>query len=301
MKYVYACISFKNKNEIKDITQTRKYKKAETIARILKADKFVTDVCVGRKRDKDNFEQLISERENVIIVPDITCLGKNNEIASLYNRILESKNDLLVCYFDEAGVLKAEEISTVNLNFERVPRTETPALLELNNFISPNQYKSVGARTYDPRVIDMYWELEQGLRTQKDILDELQMSKNTFARRVNEYISTDAWVKKYNELIYSTDIEKTPVKFGGISDEAKEFYEVLKANPSDRAQMSEIGYATVADWHGFVNSDYEAVINMPEGEERDRLLTRYEVETIHLYRQVLKYEGYLKQLQYRKK
>ena len=67
MKYVYACISFKNKNEIKDITQTRKYKKAETIARILKADKFVTDVCVGRKRDKNNFEQLISERENVII------------------------------------------------------------------------------------------------------------------------------------------------------------------------------------------------------------------------------------------
>lgn len=301
MKYVYACISFKNKNEIKDITQTRKYKKAETIARILKADMFVTDVCVGRKRDKNNFEQLISERENVIIVPDITCLGKNNEIARLYNRILESKNDLLVCYFDEAGVLKAEEISTVNLNFERVPRTETPALLELNNFISPNQYKSVGARTYDPRVIDMYWELEQGLRTQKDILDELQMSKNTFARRVNEYISTDAWVKKYDELIYSTDIEKTPVKFGGISDEAKEFYEVLKANPSDRAQMSEIGYATVADWHGFVNSAYEAVINMPEGKERDRLLTRYEVETIHLYRQVLKYEGYLKQLQYRKK
>lgn len=301
MKYVYACISFKNKNEIKDITQTRKYKKAETIARILKADKFVTDVCVGRKRDKNNFEQLISERENVIIVPDITCLGKNNEIASLYNRILESKNELLVCYFDEAGVLKAEEISTVNLNFERVPRTETPALLELNNFISPNQYKSVGARTYDPRVIDMYWELEQGLRTQKDILDELQMSKNTFARRVNEYISTDAWVKKYDELIYSTDIEKTPVKFGGISDEAKEFYEVLKANPSDRAQMSEVGYATVADWHGFVNSAYEAVINMPEGKERDRLLTRYEVETIHLYRQVLKYEGYLKQLQYRKK
>ena len=301
MKYVYACISFKNKNEIKDITQTRKYKKAETIARILKADKFVTDVCVGRKRDKNNFEQLISERENVIIVPDITCLGKNNEIARLYNRILESKNELLVCYFDEAGVLKAEEISTVNLNFERVPRTETPALLELNNFISPNQYKSVGARTYDPRVIDMYWELEQGLRTQKDILDELQMSKNTFARRVNEYISTDAWVKKYDELIYSTDIEKTPVKFGGISDEAKEFYEVLKANPSDRAQMSEIGYATVADWHGFVNSAYEAVINMPEGKERDRLLTRYEVETIHLYRQVLKYEGYLKQLQYRKK
>lgn len=301
MKYVYACISFKNKNEIKDITQTRKYKKAETIARILKADKFVTDVCVGRKRDKDNFEQLISEKENVIIVPDITCLGKNNEIAKLYNRILESKNELLVCYFDEAGVLKAEEISTVNLNFERVPRTETPVLLELNNFISPNQYKSVGARTYDPRVIDMYWELEQGLRTQKDILDELQMSKNTFARRVNEYISTDAWVKKYNELIYSTDIEKTPVKFGGISDEAKEFYEVLKANPSDRAQMSEIGYATVADWHGFVNSAYEAVINMPEGEDRDKLLTRYEVETIHLYRQVLKYEGYLKQLQYRKK
>ena len=301
MKYVYACISFKNKNEIKDITQTRKYKKAETIARILKADKFVTDVCVGRKRDKNNFEQLISERENVIIVPDITCLGKNNEIARLYNRILESKNDLLVCYFDEAGVLKAEEISTVNLNFERVPRTETPALLELNNFISPNQYKSVGARTYDPRVIDMYWELEQGLRTQKDILDELQMSKNTFARRVNDYIGTDAWVKKYDELIYSTDIEKTPVKFGGISDEAKEFYEVLKANPSDRAQMSEVGYATVADWHGFVNSAYEAVINMPEGKERDRLLTRYEVETIHLYRQVLKYEGYLKQLQYRKK
>lgn len=301
MKYVYACISFKNKNEIKDITQTRKYKKAETIARILKADKFVTDVCVGRKRDKDNFEQLISERENVIIVPDITCLGKNNEIARLYNRILESKNELLVCYFDEAGVLKAEEISTVNLNFERVPRTETPALLELNNFISPNQYKSVGARTYDPRVIDMYWELEQGLRTQKDILDELQMSKNTFARRVNDYIGTDAWVKKYDELAETTDITNTPVKFGGISDEAKEFYEVLKANPSDRAQMSEIGYATVADWHGFVNSAYEAVINMPEGKERDRLLTRYEVETIHLYRQVLKYEGYLKQLQYRKK
>ena len=301
MKYVYACISFKNKNEIKDITQTRKYKKAETIARILKADKFVTDVCVGRKRDKNNFEQLISERENVIIVPDITCLGKNNEIARLYNRILESKNDLLVCYFDEAGVLKAEEISTVNLNFERVPRTETPALLELNNFISPNQYKSVGARTYDPRVIDMYWELEQGLRTQKDILDELQMSKNTFARRVNDYIGTDAWVKKYDELAETTDITNTPVKFGGISDEAKEFYEVLKANPSDRAQMSEVGYATVADWHGFVNSAYEAVINMPEGKERDRLLTRYEVETIHLYRQVLKYEGYLKQLQYRKK
>ena len=301
MKYVYACISFKNKNEIKDITQTRKYKKAETIARILKADKFVTDVCVGRKRDKDNFEQLISERENVIIVPDITCLGKNNEIARLYNRILESKNELLVCYFDEAGVLKAEEISTVNLNFERVPRTETPALLELNNFISPNQYKSVGARTYDPRVIDMYWELAQGLRTQKDILDELQMSKNTFARRVNDYIGTDAWVKKYDELAETTDITNTPVKFGGISDEAKEFYAVLKANPSDRAQMSEVGYATVADWHGFVNSAYEAVINMPEGKERDRLLTRYEVETIHLYRQVLKYEGYLKQLQYRKK
>ena len=91
------------------------------------------------------------------------------------------------------------------------------------------------------------------------------------------------------------------MKFGDISDEAKEFYEVLKANPSDRAQMSEIGYATVADWHGFVNSAYEAVINMPEGEERTWLLTRYEVETIHLYRQVLKYEGYLKQLQYRKK
>ena len=301
MKYVYACISFKNKNEIKDITKTRKYKKAEEIAKVLNADKIVTDVCAGRNRKKDNLEKLLSERENIIIVPDVTCLGKNDEIATVYNRIRESKNELLVCYFDEAGVLKAEEISTVTLNFERISQTDGAAMLELNNFLSPNQYKSVGARTYDPRVIDMYWELEQGLRTQKDILDELQMSKNTFARRVSEYISTDAWVKKYDELIYSTDIEKTPVKFGGISDEAKEFYEVLKANPSDRAQMSEIGYATVADWHGFVNSAYEAVINMPEGEDRTWLLTRYEVETIHLYRQVLKYEGYLKQLQYRKK
>ena len=35
MKYVYACISFKNKNEIKDITKTRKYKRQKKLRKFL--------------------------------------------------------------------------------------------------------------------------------------------------------------------------------------------------------------------------------------------------------------------------
>ena len=104
MKYVYSCITFKNHQVAKGYKETRKYKKVLDIANALNIDNIVVDVCTSYMRSKKNLEKILSTPENIVIIPDITALGKNDEIEQVYQRIINSKNELLVCYFDKAGV-----------------------------------------------------------------------------------------------------------------------------------------------------------------------------------------------------
>ena len=301
MKYVYSCITFKNHQVAKGYKETRKYKKVLDIANALNIDNIVVDVCTSYMRSKKNLENILSTPENIVIIPDITALGKNDEIEQVYQRIINSKNELLVCYFDKVGVLKSEPMSTVSLSFDKVKSTEEAATLQMADYFSSADYKKCSTRFFDPKIIEGYWKVERGEASQKEVLEEIGTSRNTFNRRIADYVGTESWIVRYNEELEKYNLVKTPTRLGDISEEAKELYKFFKDNPFDLAEIETRGYAyTVFFLAGILVENWEYANSVPEGKLKDFLLMECEVQAKHWFRQYLRYDKYLKHEQYRK-
>ena len=48
----------------------------------------------------------------------------------------------------------------------------------------------------DKASVEAYWQHERGEKSMTEVLKELGISRNTFLKRVAEYIRTDAWVER---------------------------------------------------------------------------------------------------------
>ena len=299
MKHVYVCITFKNYVDAKAYEQTRKYKKAIEIQKALGIESLVVDICTSKNRKKANLEELLNKEETTIVVSDVTALGKNEEIASIYNRIIEAGNDILICYYDECGLLKAEEPSTVDLNFDKKSDIPNP-VFDMAGYLTPTQYRKTSTRMLDPRIIEGYWQIEQGEKTQKQVIDEIGTSKNTFIRRAEEYVGTDGWVARYLSEIENTDIMTKPAKLGEIPEDAKKLHDYLEKHPTDFVAYS---IEVICSFAGIDMETWNRMLlledSRKDNEEYDRLYNRYRAMANHLYRNVLRYRKYLKRLKYR--
>ena len=316
MKYVYVCISFKNYVDAKSFERTRKYKKAVEIQQALGIKNIVVDICTSKNRKKQNLEAILKNKENVIVVSDITSLGKNEEIAAVYQRILETENEILICYFNECGVLKAEEPSTVSLQFEKINKT-TCATFDMAGFLSPTQYRKTSTRMLDPRIIEGYWQIERGEKTQREIIESIGTSKNTFIRRIDEYVGTDGWVERYKKEIEDFNFRNSPTKLGNVPADAIKLYEYFEANKDLKTRdecsqgypigailtFTDIELELLGKMHS-VEEEKEKIDHSSEKfkslcDEYDKLSDRYTVTAHHLYRHMLRYRKYLKRLKYR--
>ena len=62
--------------------------------------------------------------------------------------------------------------------------------------IDATQYKKEGWQMVDMASIEAYWQHEKGEKSMADVLKDLGISRNTFLKRVSEYIGTSAWVDR---------------------------------------------------------------------------------------------------------
>ena len=298
MKCVYVCITDKCMRTMDDVKKTRKYKKAQEVAQWLRIDKIVVDICSSWNRKKPKLNEVLREEGNIIVVTDMTALGKNEEIATVYQDIIKN-NDILVCYFNKGGLLEADEMSTVDISFEKKSRTGFSPQLKMATYMSPTQYRQNSSRMVDPRIIEAYWEIEKGGRSQREIVKALESSTNTFLRRIREYVGTDGWVERYVVELETSDIGSRPTRLGTVSEDAKKLYEFLEAHPD---YFEAYSIEVVASFAGIDLETWERIGQLEEEENQEeatRLRTRYYVNACHLYRQVLKYRKYLKRLKYR--
>lgn len=299
MKHVYVCITFKNYVDAKSYEQTRKYKKAIEIQKALGIESLVVDICTSKNRKKANLEELLNKEETTIVVSDVTALGKNEEIASIYNRIVEAGNDILICYYDECGLLKAEEPSTVDLNFDKKSDIPNP-VFDMAGYLTPTQYRKTSTRMLDPRIIEGYWQIEQGEKTQKQVIDEIGTSKNTFIRRADEYVGTEGWATRYLSEVENTDIMTKPTKLGEIPEDAKRLYEYLEEHPTD---FNAYSMDVICSFAGIDMQTWNKISMLQDSienrEEYYKLHNHYCAMSYHLYRNVLRYRKYLKRLKYR--
>jgi len=303
MKYVYACITDKCMRTMDEVKKTRKYKKAQEIARILHIDDIVIDICSSWNRNKSNLYEILQGEGNIIVVTDMTSLGKNDEIAAVYQDIIK-KNEILVCYFNSGGLLKENEMSTVDLSFDKKDRTVLSSTLDMNGFMSSTQYRQDSSRMVDTRIIEAYWEIEKGGRSQREIVKAIDSSTNTFLRRTREYVGTDGWVERYYTELETSDIATRPTKLGDVSEEAKQLYDFFMEHEDLRPENPDnppLEYV-VGSLAGIYADLYEETVrlqseNTEEAKFKDKKMI---VLAYHLYRQVLRHEKYLKRLKYRK-
>ena len=299
-KYVYTCITFKCHKTLDEAKNTKKYKKAVEIATALKIENIVIDICTSRNRHKHNLEKVLSTRGNTIVIPDITCLGQKDELFTVYQRIIQSENEILICYFGKGGVLVADKLSTVSLSFDNTPRL-TPSEIELEfQNLTKTKFLSDSRRMFDPRIADAYWQVEKCEKTQMEVAKELGTSKSTFARKANEYIGSDEWYARYLIELENEEFKHTPTRLGEVTEDAKQLYEYLEANP-DEIKIYDL--SVVVSFAGIDLDTWNKIGELNASgsdlEERDRLTDRYDVMAHHLYRQVIKYRKYLKRLKYR--
>lgn len=321
MKYVYACITDKCMRTMEEVQKTRKYKKAQEIAKILHIDNVVIDICSSWNRKKLKLEEILHTQGNIIIITDLTALGKNDEIAAVYENIINKGNDILICYFDGSGKLEADEMSTVDLRFEKkevacVVSTlsgGTTAALPVDDtmagFLTPTQYRKTSGKFVDHRIIEAYWEVEKGIRSQRTIVKEIGSSTSTFLRRVNEYVGTDGWIERYYMELETSDIGSRPTRMGEVSEEAKRLYEYFVEHPEDRPDAEErfeipLEYVVGHLANIYPELEEEVAQDMSVGNKSEEALFRAKKMTVlswHLFRQVLRYEKYLKRLKYYRK
>ena len=195
-------------------------------------------------------------------------------------------------------------MSTVSLSYKKKSEAITSDLLEMSNLMSSTQYRKNSSRMLDPRIIDGYWEIEKGGRSQREIVEDIGTSKNTFIRRIDEYVGTGGWIDRYEVELETSNIKDLPTKLGEVSDDAKRLYEYLKEHPEERPDgEAKYDIQTVVRFAGIYTEISERLEEIAEDEskleEHKYLTKKFYVLAHHLYRQVLRYEKYLKRLKYR--
>jgi len=303
MQYIYACISDNRMKTMDEVQRTRKYKKALELSKIFNIDNVVIDVCSSWNRKKPNLENILLTPENVIVISDISALGKQEEVLEVYQRIVNSKNELLICYFNNSGVLTVDDLSTVSVSFEKKKLASLDERLEMMGGITSTQFKADGWRMVDTACIEAYWDHEKGEKSMADILSELEISRNTFLKRVADYIGSDAWVKRINQESKQCDIEEIPMRIGEVTEDGLKMYEYLHENPKHYPMYSLLA---IAEYAGIRKDLFEKWYELSQSDadedqmQADAVKEQLDAIAIHAYRQVLKHRKYLRNKKYRK-
>ena len=303
MRYIYTCVSGNRMKTIEEAQQTRKYMKAKELEEIFKADEVIIDICSTWNRDKPNLKLILSQPENVIIVSDVSALGKKDELAKTYMQIIDSKNELLVCYFNDCNVLTVNEISTVDIKLEKKTDVPIERNLEILNNISSTQYKKDGWQMVDKASVEAYWQHERGEKSMTEVLKELGISRNTFLKRVAEYIHTDAWVERIAKEDNEFGISNIAARIGEVTENGIKMYNFKIEHPREYAHLplNETGREAGIELEMYEKAqELRASEDEEEIEEGNKLFDRWWAIVFQSHREMLKYEKYQRNLKYRK-
>ncbi|MEE1198175.1 MAG: hypothetical protein U0K54_03405 [Acutalibacteraceae bacterium] len=303
MRYIYTCISGNRIKTQEEVQQTRKYKKSLELAKIFEADDVVIDICSTWNREKPNLKKILSIPENIIIVSDVSALGKKDELAEVYQQIINTRNELLICYFNNCGVLTVNDISTVDIKLEK--KTDVPVAdnIDMLNNISSTQYKKDGWQMVDMASAEAYWQHEKGEKSMSEVLKELGISRNTFLKRVSEYIGTDAWVERITEEDRDFNISNIPARIGEVTENGVKMYNFKVEHPIQYAHLPliEIGRESGVELELYERAQELRVSeDEDEVEEGNKLFDRWWAIVFQSHREMLKYEKYQRNLKYRK-
>lgn len=303
MRYIYTCVSGNRMKTIEEAQQTRKYMKAKELEEIFKADEVIIDICSTWNRDKPNLKLILSQPENFIIVSDVSALGKKDELAKTYMQIIDSKNELLVCYFNDCNVLTVNEISTVDIKLEKKTDVPIERNLEILNNISSTQYKKDGWQMVDKASVEAYWQHERGEKSMTEVLKELGISRNTFLKRVAEYIHTDAWVERIAKEDDEFGISNIAARIGEVTENGIKMYNFKIEHPREYAHLplNETGREAGIELEMYEKvQELRASEDEEEIEEGNKLFDRWWAIVFQSHREMLKYEKYQRNLKYRK-
>ena len=303
MRYIYTCVSGNRMKTMEEAQQTRKYMKAKELEEIFKADEVIIDICSTWNRDKPNLKLILSQPENVIIVSDVSALGKKDELAKTYMQIIDSKNELLVCYFNDCNVLTVNEISTVDINLEKKTDVPIERNLEILNNISSTQYKKDGWQMVDKASVEAYWQHERGEKSMTEVLKELGISRNTFLKRVAEYIHTDAWVERIAKEDDEFGISNIAARIGEVTENGIKMYNFKIEHPREYAHLplNETGREAGIELEMYEKAqELRASEDEEEIEEGNKLFDKWWAIVFQSHREMLKYEKYQRNLKYRK-
>jgi hypothetical protein len=288
---------------IEEAQQTRKYMKAKELEEIFKADEVIIDICSTWNRDKPNLKLILSQPENFIIVSDVSALGKKDELAKTYMQIIDSKNELLVCYFNDCNVLTVNEISTVDIKLEKKTDVPIERNLEILNNISSTQYKKDGWQMVDKASVEAYWQHERGEKSMTEVLKELGISRNTFLKRVAEYIHTDAWVERIAKEDNEFGISNIAARIGEVTENGIKMYNFKIEHPREYAHLplNETGREAGIELEMYEKAqELRASEEDEEIEEGNKLFDKWWAIVFQSHREMLKYEKYQRNLKYRK-
>ena len=303
MRYIYTCVSGNRMKTIEEAQQTRKYMKAKELEEIFKADEVIIDICSTWNRDKPNLKLILSQPENFIIVSDVSALGKKDELAKTYMQIIDSKNELLVCYFNDCNVLTVNEISTVDIKLEKKTDVPIERNLEILNNISSTQYKKDGWQMVDKASVEAYWQHERGEKSMTEVLKELGISRNTFLKRVAEYIHTDAWVERIAKEDNEFGISNIAARIGEVTENGIKMYNFKIEHPREYAHLplNETGREAGIELEMYEKvQELRASEDEEEIEEGNKLFDKWWAIVFQSHREMLKYEKYQRNLKYRK-
>ena len=303
MRYIYICVSGNRMKTMEEAQQTRKYKKSLELAKIFEADDVVIDICSTWNREKPNLNKILSMPENIIIVSDVSALGKKDELAEVYQQIINTRNELLICYFNNSGVLTVNDISTVDIKLEKKTNVPVEKNIEILNNISSTQYKKDGWQMVDTASAEAYWQHEKGEKSMTEVLKDLGISRNTFLKRVSEYIGTDAWVDRISEENDKFAIGDIAARIGEVTENGIKMYNFKIEYPREYAHLPFIEIGREA---GIELDLYEKSQELRDSEDEEvveegsKLFDRWWAIALQSHREMLKYEKYQRNLKYRK-
>lgn len=300
MRYAYACITDNCIRTMEETMLKRKYQKLTEVATALEIKNVVIDICSSYKRAKPNLDKITSKKGNIVVMPDISCLGAKNEIASVYQQIVKSGTGILIAYYDMHGLMVADELSTVDLSFNIVDFSLEKNIEKINKLsaheIVVESWKKVG-----PSLIEAYWKVEKREKTLREALKEINISKNTFNRKIKDYVGSPAWADAV--LKFELDIKNHPTTLSDITEDGIKMYEYLQKNPSDLDIYGDL--SIIASFAGIAPDLWERSLEQEEETPQEELARvsaakGYAALAIWAYRDSLRYAKYLKNLKYRK-
>lgn len=301
MRYIYACISSKSMRPMEEVMKTRKYQKAVKLAKTLRIDNVVIDICSTWNREKSKLEDILAVPGNVIVVTDISCLGQKAEISNVYSRIAESGNELLIAYYNHNGCLEADPKSTVTLSFDKKSNVDISANIELLSNMSTSDYRSSALSEITPAFVNGYWKIERGEASEQEVLKELNMSRTSFNTRLATYVQSDGWWAQF-EKECDSGLALQPTRLGRISDDAMKLYNYLQ---NAQFEKEDEGTIEISAFQAGIEPEMWEKGQLCEGqqaltEEQAFWSNRYFLNAMHLYREVLRYRKHLEYEKYRK-